>query len=248
MNLAKLQEKCKDYQNSKVYVYKSCRDESNDTSNKQCDDRFLIVMKKIKGTITNEKRELGQHDDKQYALHTANKLLIVDIINLKNHSRNKQHIFSSSFGRKLSYKIGKITTCGEATVILDGGVGMPYFKTIERAYYSSKNNGIYKEWNLQGEKKSEGNYAHGKRVGLWTYFYPNKQIKSEGNYAHGKEVGLWTYFYPNKQIRSEGNDTYGKQVGLWTEFTKNGQIKRKGEDENKGNKVGVWTILHDEVN
>jgi hypothetical protein len=38
------------------------------------------------------------------------------------------------------------------------------------------------------QKEKEGQYAHDKKVGVWTLWYENSQKKEEGQYADGKRA------------------------------------------------------------
>jgi antitoxin component YwqK of YwqJK toxin-antitoxin module len=55
----------------------------------------------------------------------------------------------------------------------------------------------------------------------------NGQVLSEGQYAHGKEVGLWRDFHPSGQIAAEGIYVDGGESGWWRFWNESGQEERK---------------------
>jgi len=60
------------------------------------------------------------------------------------------------------------------------------------------------------KQDAEKNYV---KVGVWTKWYENGQKKSEGPYADGKKAGVWIEWHENGQKASEGPYADDKQVG-----------------------------------
>src|SRR5690606_2118713 len=87
--LAKLQKICRRYHNNQDYIYKSCFDKLSKNKYK-C--KWLIVMKKVSDTITNESR--SGVSDKDYAMFRANRLLVVAIINKNKPSLRKKYVLN----------------------------------------------------------------------------------------------------------------------------------------------------------
>jgi antitoxin component YwqK of YwqJK toxin-antitoxin module len=65
---------------------------------------------------------------------------------------------------------------------------------------------LYINWYENGQKKREGTFKDGKKVGKWTRWYENGQKKREGTYKDGELNGLWTGWYKNGQKKYE--ETY----------------------------------------
>jgi antitoxin component YwqK of YwqJK toxin-antitoxin module len=47
------------------------------------------------------------------------------------------------------------------------------------------------EFHSNGTKRLEGDYANGKRQGLWKFYDPDGRLEEVGSYLDGKRVGIW---------------------------------------------------------
>ena len=100
---------------------------------------------------------------------------------------------------------------------IDGKISK-YFKETESNYKDGELDGLWTEWDRDGQKKEEGNYKDGKRDGKWTSWYDNSQKKEEGNYKDGNRDGIWTELYENGQKKEERTWKDGERDGsfsLW---------------------------------
>ena len=274
-----LQQICKEYQDES-YVYKSCIDitsENNIVSkklpiskdtvskklpiSKDADRDWLVVMKKIKNTITNEMRIVK---DKAHAKYRANKLLVVDIINMNDPSQRKECIINCFESIEQTYEINKITTCNDfnpdINVICGGGIH--YFTTLECAFYYGRiiKDGKFMIWYDNGEKKAEGYVTDGQPSGIWIGWYTDGKKYYEENYKNGERYVLCTKWYDNgniwqqkiienkevtriieydinRQKISELNYKNGKLNGSY--FDKDWQREEEGNYIN-GKKDGIW--------
>ena len=77
-------------------------------------------------------------------------------------------------------------------------------------------------YSSDSEKKSEGVYENGEKVGKWTYYHNNGNKKEEGETVNGKKVGKWTYYHNNGNKKEEGETVNSKKVGKWTSWYENG--------------------------
>jgi len=113
-----------------------------------------------------------------------------------------------------------------------------FFATIN----NGEEDGMYREWHENGQKKSEGAYKDGKEDGLWTtyYWYENGQKESEVTYKDGELDGLSTYWYENGQKKEEVTYKDGEQDGLWARWHQNGQKKSEVAYKD-GELYGLWT-------
>jgi isocitrate dehydrogenase kinase/phosphatase len=103
-HLIELLKKCAKYTTNESYVYKICCDilsKKDKTSRK-----WLVVMKKIKGTQTNEDR--SEVADFNHAKFRANKLKVIKIFNKNNPDLTKQSIINKYDEKKLRYTVGRI--------------------------------------------------------------------------------------------------------------------------------------------
>jgi antitoxin component YwqK of YwqJK toxin-antitoxin module len=74
-----------------------------------------------------------------------------------------------------------------------------------------------------GTLSSEGDYADGRKNGLWTGYYPSGKVASQGNYIQGEPHGQWNYYYENGQLSSAGVFSEGKRDGYWVSFSTEGK-------------------------
>ena len=75
------------------------------------------------------------------------------------------------------------------------------------------------------EGHSKGKIKDGKRIGLWTHFYPNGKLAKTSNWKNNLQDGLATYWYKNGKKEYEIYYKAGKQHGLATIWYENGQKK-----------------------
>jgi len=99
--------------------------------------------------------------------------------------------------------------------------------------------GVWTEWYESGQKKSEGEYVLGKRVGVWTEWHANGQKASETEYVDGVEEGRRTRWLKSGQIEREAMLRGGKRHGRSRHWHLNGQLRAEGDFAN-GKRVGRW--------
>lgn len=91
--------------------------------------------------------------------------------------------------------------------------------------------GAYGIWNgwwvgrySNGNKRREGEFVDGERVGLWTSYHFDGGVSEQGVYDSGLKNGLWTEFWPGGAKRAEGEYVNGIRQGKWTEWSTCGEI------------------------
>ncbi|MGB3181329.1 MAG: hypothetical protein WBB45_08060 [Cyclobacteriaceae bacterium] len=85
-----------------------------------------------------------------------------------------------------------------------------------------------------------GNYAHGKKDGLWEEYYLNSNnIKSRGYYTDGKKDSIWLHFYSDETLKQVREVQTEEGIRAET-INLNDRLSSKGS-YSKGAKVGVWT-------
>src|SRR5688500_6099539 len=118
-----------------VYVYKMCNSNNN---------YWLVIMKKLPNTITNESRKYVQ--DKKYAKFRASELEVIAIINIQDAKTidtiNNIYRVRNIMGNAISfsniiYKIGCKVKPDRFDFNLDVicSNGIHYFNSIEAAYF-----------------------------------------------------------------------------------------------------------------
>lgn len=81
--------------------------------------------------------------------------------------------------------------------------------------------GPYVSWRSPKIKRIEGEYAAGKRTGLWTWNDRDGKKEREGNYVRGKRDGDWLEWADDKLVWS-GQYAAGKPDGTFVYFKKDG--------------------------
>lgn len=99
--------------------------------------------------------------------------------------------------------------------------------------------GIWTEWYDNGQKKSEGEYLLGMRVGLWTEWHANGQKAAETEYVDGVEEGRRARWLKSGQIEREAMFRAGKRHGHSRDWHSNGQLQAEGDFAN-GKRAGHW--------
>lgn len=177
--LAQLKTRYKKYFNNNSYVYKSCRD----VLSKDLSRKWLVIMKKLKDTQTNETR--SEVINENYAEYRANKLKVVKIINTRNPRLTKKFIVNKFTSiRELKYEENKIVHPDAFDNNLNEvcSNGIYYFKLMDAAYYYSdiprNYTGEWYKWYDDGSKEEYCVYVNG-----------NKQINESFDYLHISELG-----------------------------------------------------------
>jgi hypothetical protein len=216
---------------------------------KMCDGRYIVIMKKIPFTKTNEKRK--NIVDIKYAKCRANCLEVCVIFNVNHPSQKMNHVINIYRDKKLKYEVDTVVFSDKfddnpANVCSSG---IHYFTDIDAAYYYRERpysySGPWFRWYEDGQKKNECAYIDGKKTGFWIEWHANGQKKCEGDYLYDKKVDFWTEWYYDGHIKSEGEYLYDKKTCHWSEWDFYGQ-KDKGEylkSSGKyldGKRTGCW--------
>ena len=93
--------------------------------------------------------------------------------------------------------------------------------------------GKYEERHPNGLIKTKGEYAGGKRHGIWLSFYPEGNVWSECAYKNGVKEGQTITYYPNGNKRYEGFYTNDKESGIWKYWEENGKLSKEIDHDKK---------------
>lgn len=245
--LKTIQKFCDKYSTDEKYVFKSCKNQPQTSYHE-----YIVVMEKLKDTITNEERK--DVFDKSYAKFRANRLNVVAILSVVNLSSVTHVMHSWKDSNPVRYEVGKVVECDkfdeDLNKVCSGGIH--YFKTLIPAYYHCNKpekghskymdwyedgmqkyeiiffngllNGFWKSWNNDGHTSVEGQYEHGERYGKWIEKYRGGQIKTNVMYKHGKLNGECTEYHENGQERCNGVYVNNKKVGIWSNWNSDGKL------------------------
>ena len=111
-----------------------------------------------------------------------------------------------------------------------------------------RRHGSWKEYYVNGTKKSEGRYNNGLHVGHWYFYDSEGRLQQEGEFDKGgKYDGSWIFYYPSGNILKEESYLNGTENGMYIEYSEDGDIIVQGT-YTMGMKEGKWTISVNGVN
>jgi antitoxin component YwqK of YwqJK toxin-antitoxin module/predicted DCC family thiol-disulfide oxidoreductase YuxK len=76
--------------------------------------------------------------------------------------------------------------------------------------------GLFRSWHADGKPLSEGTFACGQRIGLWTHWNEDG-VRQQGSYRDNQRDGKWTFLSPDGRL-AEGTYIGGKQSGEWVRY------------------------------
>jgi antitoxin component YwqK of YwqJK toxin-antitoxin module len=116
---------------------------------------------------------------------------------------------------------------------------------IERevAHYSDNNfaaDGKYREFHPNGKPFIEGQFAEGRQVGEWTYYFDNGQINRKATFKDGKLDGKWDVLREDGTLAGKRSFKDGKRDGDWITYDPTGKQPISEEHYANGEEDGEW--------
>jgi antitoxin component YwqK of YwqJK toxin-antitoxin module len=106
-------------------------------------------------------------------------------------------------------------------------------------------NGLYKEWNENGQLYLETNYKDGHKDGLFKEWNEDGQLNLKANYKDGELEGVFKKFWTsNGKVHIEAIYLGGKLDGWYYKYYEDGDVKTSGIYED-GVKIGIWRYYYD---
>lgn len=164
-NLTLLQEKLKEYTDNNQYVYKLCL------------DHYLVIMKKLDETKTNENRD--NIIDVRFAKCRADQLMVCEIINVDDNFISVKSVVNKYREKTLEYVVGEIVKPDVFDDCLNNvcSGGVHYFRQLKVAYYYRirplKWTGVWEQWDENGKYVSGSIYKDGFIKSQWHGETPN---------------------------------------------------------------------------
>ena len=121
----------------------------------------------------------------------------------------------------------------------------------EASFRDGKNEGVWREFDEQGNVVSSQTYqkgvltgqgivdTDGKRRGRYKEFYPDSTLRAEGLFVEGERSGEWRFYYQTGELQEVGSYNEGQPDGIWTWYYANGQ-KQVEEQFYKGQLNGSY--------
>jgi antitoxin component YwqK of YwqJK toxin-antitoxin module len=85
--------------------------------------------------------------------------------------------------------------------------------------------GEWTSWHVNGNIKSVGYYAEGRKDSLWQWYDESGILTGLGMYDKDVEHGTWMHYNPDGVVSDSGSYLEGLQEGLWKYFHENGSLK-----------------------
>ncbi len=82
-------------------------------------------------------------------------------------------------------------------------------------------------WYDNGLPQMKGQYAQGKRVGLFSWWHSNGNKELEGSYDEGKKSGRWIWWHENGMKAIEGQYDNDQPTGVWQWWEESGKLESK---------------------
>jgi antitoxin component YwqK of YwqJK toxin-antitoxin module len=101
--------------------------------------------------------------------------------------------------------------------------------------------GPWLSWTREGRAETRGRTLHGKRSGVWHWWYPSGRSKYTGVYTNDLEEGRHTEWTEDGKVMAEGSYSDGKKVGRWVESDGWGSAGRGSYA--RGERTGRWTFF-----
>lgn len=119
--------------------------------------------------------------------------------------------------------------------VIDGRrvVGGKSTLRIEETYVRGTRRGARKIWQFGSLIADELYDAKGKLDGAFTLWRDRKTPRVVGTYAHGKRVGTWTWTDRNNRKEREGSYAADQKTGTWTEWLDGKLVSRGTFDAGK---------------
>ncbi|SEP72747.1 Antitoxin component YwqK of the YwqJK toxin-antitoxin module [Hyunsoonleella jejuensis] len=140
--------------------------------------------------------------------------------------------------RKSFFKSGIVKT--ERTLINGDKVFKKYFDTGKLHFEKKVDGGYAREYFINGNLKSEGQYVDKELSGIWKKYYETGELEWEVAYVDNYKQGRYTQFYKNQNIKVEGENKKDKIHGLEKRYDTNGKLKWEGKYSD-GKLHGKWT-------
>ncbi len=94
-----------------------------------------------------------------------------------------------------------------------------------RAVGDPVQHGPAKAWHENEQKKMQGQYRDGMRVGTFDWWHANGQRQLTGSYQNGEKTGQWTWWHDNGFKSIEGSYTDDTPTGIWTWWNEDGTVQ-----------------------
>jgi antitoxin component YwqK of YwqJK toxin-antitoxin module len=173
-----------------------------------------------------------------------NDILQINAQELKSPEVIKEYYSNKKIKRKGAYIDGKnvgLHVLYDSTGVIIRGVNYENGYKISEGLVDADNlkQGIWREFYITGELKSEGEYQDNIKVKTWNYYFMNGKLEQKGNYVKGKPNGTWRWYFESGNLLREEIFLRGKEDGFLLELSEKGDTIAYGEYID-GEREGNW--------
>lgn len=98
-----------------------------------------------------------------------------------------------------------------------------------------------KNYDDQGNLKSEGWIQNNQKTDFWTFYYNDGTIEKKGHFSNDKKTDYWYFYTKNKKLFKEGSFISNRANNWWVFYSKNSKTKIQYKN---GKKNGYALIYH----
>jgi antitoxin component YwqK of YwqJK toxin-antitoxin module len=117
---------------------------------------------------------------------------------------------------------------------------------INKADINGRKQGLWKVYDEDGNLRYTGNYADGKPMGTFTYYYPSGKVKARMDHLDSGRVIYAKNFHPNGILMAEGKYTEQKKDSIWRYYNEQDGSLAAEERYMNNLKDGVWKVYYPE--
>lgn len=89
------------------------------------------------------------------------------------------------------------------------------------------------------QKVEEGRYSDGKKIGIWTAWYPNGVMKNRLTFENGRPFGKAITYHDNGKIFEEGLWKNNRWIGDYKMYYDNGEVQHDFKFNQSGKRDGI---------
>jgi antitoxin component YwqK of YwqJK toxin-antitoxin module len=122
--------------------------------------------------------------------------------------------------RKLSDNDSRYSDWNNSQKIMDG-------KRINQYDSEGRKQGLWYNYNNEGNISSKGSYKNGLMDGYWEFYWENGKISSKGSFINGDRDGMWESYWFSGKLSVKGRYKNGSYNGIWEKYSNTGELEGK---------------------
>lgn len=221
------------------------------------EEGFIITIRKFENDFMVDQELINRRDDRGLKYGRWKQFHENGFVKLEGkYKKNKREGYFREYsadGKLLNtYKYENGELVENAVEFTDIKIDKEYYKGAkvksEMTLVNGVPNGVYREYNIQGEVTGSKLYNQGRVVGEgivskqglkqkdWKEYYvvamtmdTSELLKANGKYLDNKKVGEWIFYHEGGKIEQKGSYKNGLPTGLWRWYYESGNVLREEE-------------------